>query len=166
VRQINGIVIGTVKEIDASAAAVKVDFPWMNPPQRSYWAPIASMMAGKQRGWYYMPEIDDEVLIAFEHGDFDHPFVIGFVHNGVDVPPSNEPHLRLFHSVNGHEIGIYDKPNTQGGDKGFIRIEDAHGNIIELGNSHIVIKGTGTIQITAPNVTINGRLVAPVGPSI
>jgi hypothetical protein len=68
--------------------------------------------------------------------------------------------------VNGHEIGIYDPPSIQGGDKGFIRIQDAHGNIIELGNSRIIIKGTGTIQITAPNVTINGRLVAPVGPPI
>ncbi len=165
-KQIKGVVIGTVKEIDANAGAVKVDFPWMDPPQRSHWAPIATLMAGKERGCYFMPEIDDEALIAFEQGEFDHPYVVGFLHNGVDAPPSTEPHLRLFHSVNGHEIGIYDPPKVMGGDKGFIRIQDAHGNVIELGNSHITIKGKGTVQIIGANVTINGRLVAPVGPPI
>ncbi|HET9580509.1 MAG TPA: phage baseplate assembly protein V [Usitatibacter sp.] len=164
-KEIKGIVTGTVKEIDPAAARVRLDFNWMQPPQRSHWAPIAALMSGKGRGTYYMPEIDDEALVAFEQGDFDHPYVIGFLWNGVDTPPSSEPRLRLIHSVNGHEIGIYDPP-ASAGDKGFIRIADAHGNVIELGNRHITIIGTGNVQINAPNVTINGRLVAPVGPPI
>jgi len=52
------------------------------------------------------------------------------------------------------------------GDKGFVRVKDAHGNSIELGNGRIMIAGIGTIQIQAPNVTINGRPVASVGPPI
>ncbi len=165
-KQIKGVVSGTVKELDPAAGAVKVDFNWMNPPQRSHWAPIATLMSGKKRGSYCMPEIDDEALIAFDQGDFDHPYVVGFLWNGADTPPSTNPHLRLLHSVNGHEIGIYDPVQQTGGDKGFIRIQDAHGNIIELGNRYITIIGTGNIQINAPNVSINGRLVAPVGPPI
>lgn len=165
-KDIMGVVTGTVKEIDSTLGAVKVDFNWMQPPQRSNWAPIASMMGGNGRGTYFMPEIDDEALVAFDQGKFDHPYVVGFMWNGVDAPPSTEKHLRLIHSVNGHEIGIYDRTPVAAGDKGFIRIQDAHGNIIELGNRHITIIGTGNIQINAPNVTINGRLISPIGPTI
>lgn len=164
-KQIKGVVVGIVKEVDAALGRVKLDFPWMQPPQRSHWAPIATLMAGKGRGAYFMPELDDEALVAFDQGEFDHPYVVGFLWNGADAPPSTEPKLRLLHSVNGHEIGIYDA-EPAGGDKGFIRIQDAHGNVIELANGRITITGKGVLQLNAPNVTINGRLVAPVGPPI
>lgn len=164
-KDIKGVVVGIVKEIDAAGARVKVDFPWMQPPQRSHWAPIASLMSGKGRGAYFMPELEDEALVAFDQGQFDHPYVVGFLWNGADAPPSDEPRLRLLHSVNGHEIGLYDREESAG-DKGFIRIQDAHGNVIELGNGRITITGKGLLQLNAPNVTINGRLVAPVGPPI
>jgi uncharacterized protein involved in type VI secretion and phage assembly len=122
-------------------------------------------MSGRGRGAYYMPEIDDEVLVAFEHGDFAHPFVVGFLWNGADPPPSRERRLRLIHSVNGHEIALYDA-EPKGGDRGFVRIRDAHGNTIELANGRLSITSVGSLQIKAPNVVINGRLVAPVGPPI
>ena len=67
------MVVGLVSEVDAKLGRVKVKFPWMEPPQASHWAPIASPMSGKKRGALFMPELDDEVLVAFEHGDFDHP---------------------------------------------------------------------------------------------
>jgi uncharacterized protein involved in type VI secretion and phage assembly len=156
-----GVVVGIVKEIDANLGKVRVDFPWMQPPQRSYWAPIAAPMTGKQRGFYYMPEKEDEVLVAFEQGDFGHPYVIGFLWNGVDTPPATDANRRLIHSVNGHDIEIYDPDITQG-DKGYIRLKDAHGNMIELANARITIRSVATIDIQAPNVTINGRPVAPV----
>jgi len=98
--------------------------------------------------------------IAFDRGHFDHPYVVGFLWNGVDKPPVNDPHLRLIRSVNGHEIAIYDPPISQG-DKGYIRLQDSHGNIVELANAHITIKSVGTITIDAPNIAINGRPVAP-----
>ena len=164
-KEMKGVVVGVVREIDPAIGAVKVDFPWMSPPQRSHWAPIATLMSGKGRGVYYMPEEDDEVLLAFEHGQFDHPFVVGFLWNGADTPPTIERQLRVIHSVNGHEIAIYD-PEPAGGDRGFIRIKDAHGNQIELSNAQINITAVGTLQLKAPTVTINGRLVAPVGPPL
>ena len=161
-KDISGVVIGIVREIDAAQAAVKVDFTWMHPPQRSHWARIAAPMSGKKRGFYYMPEEDDEVLLAFEHGKFDHPYVVGFLHNGEDVPPETDRRLRVFHSVNGHKIEFYDAPPA-GGDQGFVRIKDAHGNVIELANAQIRITAVGVLQLNAPVVTINGRAVAPVG---
>ncbi|RPI57895.1 MAG: hypothetical protein EHM55_00155 [Acidobacteria bacterium] len=164
-KDIHGVVTGIVREIDAARAAVKVEFPWLSPSQRSHWARIATLMGGKNRGVYYMPEEDDEVLVAFEHGKFDHPYVVGFLYNGVDVPPESERRLRVIRSVNGHEIAIYDAPPS-GGDLGFVRIKDAHGNVIELANAQIRIISVGALQIKAPTVSINGRIVAPIGPPI
>jgi uncharacterized protein involved in type VI secretion and phage assembly len=164
VKDVKGVVIGLVREIDAAAGRVKLSFPWLGK-EMSDWAPIAVLMAGRERGTYYMPEIDDEALVAFLHGEFAHPYVIGFLWNGKDLPPTNERRLRLIHSVNGHEIAIYD-PQPAAGDKGFIRIRDAHGNTIELANGRISIRALGMLELKAPSVTINGRLVSPVGPPI
>jgi uncharacterized protein involved in type VI secretion and phage assembly len=161
----NSVAIGVVVDVDAPGARIKVEFPWMQPPQPSNWAPIATLMSGGKRGMYYMPENGDEVLIAFDHGKFDHPYVVGFLWNGVDQPPADDQHLRVIRSVNGHEIAIFDPP-VAAGDKGYVRVKDAHGNSVELANGQITIAGIGMIQINAPSVTINGRLVLPVGPPI
>src|SRR4029079_7869771 len=137
-----GVVIGLVINTNdpEGEGRVQLEFPWMPGSLHSSWAPIAAPMAGPSRGQFYSPEVGDEALVAFEHGDFDHPFVVGFLWNGVDQPPSNDHHRRLVHSVNGHEIEINDSP-PNAGDKGFIRIQDAHGNKIELSNGRISITG-------------------------
>jgi uncharacterized protein involved in type VI secretion and phage assembly len=162
VKKINGVVIGIVKSLDDPErhGKIKLQFPWLSEVHRSAWAPVAAPMAGKKRGVFYMPELGDEVLVAFEHGDFDHPFIIGYLWNGVDTPPTNDPHRRLIHSVNGHEIEIYD-PAISAGDKGYIRLKDAHGNTIELANGRISITSVSFVEINAPQVVINGRPVAP-----
>lgn len=162
-KTIQGVVIGIVKEIQPGE--VKLKFPWLDESYCSDWAPVGAPMSGGKRGFFFMPELEDEVLVAFDHGDFDHPFVVGFLWNGKDTPPTDDIQLRLFHSVNGHEIAFYD-PAVSAGDRGYIRVKDAHGNVVELANGQIKIEGVGAINIRAPIVTINGRLVAPVGPPI
>ena len=164
-KQMTGVAIGLVKEVNAIEGKVKLEFPWMQAALRSAWAPIASLMSGKERGAGFMPEIDDEALVAFEHGSFDHPFVVGFLWNGADKSPTSDTHLRVIRSVNGHEIALYDPP-VSGGDRGYIRLKDAHGNMVELANGRITLRSVGAIDIQAPSVTINGRPVAPVGPPI
>jgi uncharacterized protein involved in type VI secretion and phage assembly len=139
---------------------VKVRYPWMPGNNEGYWAPVATTMAGGGRGTWFMPEDNDEVLIAFDQGDVRHPYIIGYLWNGEDEPPSNDRNLRLIRTVNGHEIALYD-PSISGGDTGYIRIRDAHGNQIELSNANITIQSVGTITINAPTVIINGRPVAP-----
>ncbi|MDB9314381.1 VgrG-related protein [Spirulina sp. CS-785/01] len=71
---------------------VKVWFPTLTPKEgsdahTSHWARVVSMGAGKSRGFDCLPEIDDEVLVAFEHGDIHRPYVIGGVWNGKDKAP-------------------------------------------------------------------------------
>src|SRR5881397_3606107 len=99
-----GVVTALVKEIDKKGR-LKLEFKWLTKDgHRSAWAPVAAALAGKQRGAFFMPEVDDEVLVAFEHGDFDHPFVVGFLWNGVDTPPETTNKNRVIKTPGGHEL--------------------------------------------------------------
>ncbi len=157
-----GVVVGIVVNLDDpnGQGRIQVKFPWLPDRHSSSWAPVAAAFAGKGRGAFLMPEVGDEVLVAFEHGEFDHPFIVGFLWNGADPPPSDDPRERLIRSLNGHQITLYD-PTPAAGDQGHVRLEDAHGNVVELSNARISIRGVATIDIQAPTVTINGRPVAP-----
>ena len=81
-----GVVVGIVtnNQDPENMHRVKVRFPWLSNDVESNWARVAAPMAGKGRGAYFLPEVDDEVLVAFEHGQVDHPFVVGCLWNGKD----------------------------------------------------------------------------------
>jgi uncharacterized protein involved in type VI secretion and phage assembly len=66
---------------------VKVRFPWYENSNESYWARIAVPMAGKKQGTYFLPERDQEVLVAFEREDVRFPYVIGALWNAKARPP-------------------------------------------------------------------------------
>lgn len=128
---------------------VRLTFPTMPGNDASYWAPITSMGAGTQRGWFFLPEIDDEVVVMFEHGDVRRPIVIGALWNGVDDPPdanggSNE--RRVLHSREGSRIEFDD-------DKGTISISDGAGIAsitIDAKANHIKLETSGDVCLQAP----------------
>jgi uncharacterized protein involved in type VI secretion and phage assembly len=147
-----GVAIGIVKEIDAKEGRIKVEFPWMKPAVRSAWAPVASLMAGKERGAWCMPESDDEALVAFEQGDFDHPFIVGFLWNGKDKPPETTNKNRIIKTPGGHQLRFED-----GGDKkiliksngGIEILLNDRDNSIELrGGGRRIAMRNGQVQIT------------------
>lgn len=70
---------------------VKVKFPILSEQDTTWWCPIVMLGAGKNRGWFFIPEVDDEVLCLFEHGDLDRPLVIGALWNGKDKPADKNP---------------------------------------------------------------------------
>jgi uncharacterized protein involved in type VI secretion and phage assembly len=158
--RVYGVISATVKQVEDAEGLgrVHLDYPWMEGQTETNPAPIATMMAGGGRGSWFMPEVGDEVLVAFYQGDVNHPYIIGFLWNGKNKPPSTDRHMRVIHSVNGHRIELYD-PDIANGDQGHIRLEDAHGNFIELSNSSIQIKSVGVVSIEAKHVFINGRRV-------
>lgn len=159
-----GVVTGLVIDVHDpdGQGRIRVRFPFMGGQNDSYWAPIATLMSGSGRGSWFMPEVGDEVLVAFNQDDPEHPHVLGYLWNGQDKPPESDPNMRLIRSVNGHEIRLYD-PSPSSGDHGYVQIKDAHGNSIELANARISITSVAVVEINAPMVTINGRVVAPVG---
>lgn len=65
---------------------VKVKYPWLTEEHESFWVRIVCPMAGPGRGFEFIPEVDDEVLVAFEHGDIHRPYILGALWNGVDKP--------------------------------------------------------------------------------
>lgn len=95
-RRIYGVVIGIVVDNHHPDGEyrVKVKFPWIRSTEvgdtedfLSSWARISTLMAGGGRGFRFLPEVDDEVLVMFEHGDLRRPIVTGALWNGVDKPP-------------------------------------------------------------------------------
>jgi uncharacterized protein involved in type VI secretion and phage assembly len=113
--RINGVVIALVTDVKdpTGQGRIKVRFPWMSDSEvgdihQSDWIRIAAGMGGNNRGTFFMPEAQDEALVAFEHGDVRFPYVVGFLWNGQDHPPADHVRLRRIQSVNGHRISFLD----------------------------------------------------------
>ena len=70
---------------------VKIKIPVLSNADTTWWAPIVMLGAGKNRGWFFIPEVDDEVLVIFEHGDVNRPLVVGALWGGKDKPPDKNP---------------------------------------------------------------------------
>jgi uncharacterized protein involved in type VI secretion and phage assembly len=157
-----GVLVGLVTDRDdpQQEGRIKVEFPTFGDALGSMWAPIANPMAGGNRGFRFAPEIGDECLVAFDRGDRDHPYVVGFTHNGVDHPPSSDPQSRVIASVNGHQIVFHD-PIPQSGDQGRLTVADAHGNTIEMRNGFVDVSVVGHLNINADILSLNGRPVIP-----
>ena len=68
---------------------VKLKIPTVSDQDSTHWCPIIMLGAGKNRGWFFIPEKDDEVLVMFEHGDLNRPLVVGSLWNGKDKPPDS-----------------------------------------------------------------------------
>lgn len=156
---------------------VKLTFPWREDEGESYWARMATPMAGNDRGTYFLPEIGDEVLVAFENGDIHYPYVLGALWNGEDVPPANNADgkndVRTIRSRSGHEIVLNDSDSegrieitTNGGrsvvlddssGKETIRIADGQ-NEIEFDSSQgtVSVSGGTKLAATAPAIEIKG----------
>ncbi|HVK55121.1 MAG TPA: phage baseplate assembly protein V [Burkholderiales bacterium] len=125
---------------------------------------MCNSQAGNDYGFFFVPEVDDEVLVAFIQGDMRLPVILGGMYNGVDKPPAAHPRLRRIQSVNGHRISFIDAKESHGS-KGALVIEDAHGNTVSMSNGKIVIKSVAILEIDAPLITLQGpgykRVVAP-----
>src|SRR5260370_12064465 len=112
-------VVKDVRDPDGQGR-VKVALPWAPDPtpapkQRSYeaWARVATLMGGHNRGSWFIPDVDDEVLVTFLAGDPRHPMVIGGMWDGTDTPPTNmdgagKNYLKTTRSRNGVEITLDD----------------------------------------------------------
>lgn len=96
---------------------VKIKFLWLSDDNETDWVRIATLMAGNERGSFFLPEVGDEVLVAFENGNINRPYVIGALWNGVDKPPeansNGENNIRKIKSRSGHEIIFNDEKTKE-----------------------------------------------------
>ena len=153
-----GLVVGIVTNNNdpEGLMRVRVRFPWLSDSDESAWARVASPMAGNGRGFMILPEIDDEVIVQFEHGDIHRPYVVGAVWNGVDAPPisqasaldgSGQVNKRIFKSRSGHTIMLDD---TDGAEE--ITIVDKTGSnkiVLHSPDNSLQIKVQGDLTIEA-----------------
>jgi len=166
---------------------VKVMLPWsLEASSNRYeaWARVATMMAGKDRGSWFIPDVDDEVLVAFEEGDPRRPYVVGGLWNSADKPPQsmdNAGHnnLKVLRSRNGVKVTLDDTRGqekciieTPGGQRiilfdgpDSIAIDDSNGNSVTLQAGGIILNAaakvtvsTGTLEVSASMVTINAGM--------
>lgn len=135
-RLINGVAIGIVtnnKDPDGMGR-IKVHFPWLSDENESFWARISTLMAGNDRGSFFIPEVDDEVLVAFGYGDINEPYIIGSLWNGVDLPPEDNAdgknNIRKIKSRSGHEI-IFNDNDEQQQEKVVIHTKAGHKIVLD-----------------------------------
>jgi uncharacterized protein involved in type VI secretion and phage assembly len=115
----NGIIIGVVVSLEdpEDIGRVQVEFPSLDG-QKSDWARVVSLMAGGGRGARFIPEVGDEVLVAFEHGDPRQPYVLGAVWSKTDIPPAHDGsaadnNWRYIKSRSGHIVRFDDKDGAE-----------------------------------------------------
>ena len=147
------------------------------PDPGNLWARVATLMAGANRGTWFMPDEGDEVLVAFEGGDIRRPFVIGALWNRTAPPPEAADQasgVKTIRSRSGTTIRLVDDSGnarvvveTAGGQRlvlqdapGSVHIEDANGNAMTLSPSGITINASATVSLSSSNLEINAGLVS------
>jgi phage protein D len=143
---------------------VKVKFPTLTMEHESHWARVVGLGAGNERGFYCLPEIDDEVLVGFEHGDIHRPYIVGGVWNGADktvetvddTVMNGEVRLRTIKTRTGHEIQFVEEDSKKS--KAGILIKTKKGQRVYLNDSEqsIDIKTSGKINLNANGETSVG----------
>lgn len=151
---------------------VKLKYPWLSDDVESGWARVIGAGAGDGRGFYCLPEVNDEVLIAFEHGDVNRPLVLGGLWNGVDKPTApigqavkdGKVRTRIFKTRSGHTLTFVDESEAQvcletaGGHKfllddenTLVQLETSGGIVLKLDDSDgsVALKCSGKVAVEA-----------------
>lgn len=159
--QVKGVALAIVtnNKDEEGMGRIKVRFPWREDGQDSYWARLAVLMAGQERGTFFLPEVGDEVLVAFDRDDVRHPYVVGALWNGQDKPPESNSdgknNIRKITSRSGHEI-IFNDDNEKKQEKVEIHTKAGHKVVLDdaAGREKIEIEDkTGSNKIVIDSMT-------------
>jgi uncharacterized protein involved in type VI secretion and phage assembly len=165
--RIYGVVTGIVtnNQDPDKLGRIKVKMPLISSDDESHWARVATLMAGKERGAFFLPEVDDEVLVVFEQGDVNAPYVIGALWNGVDTPPETNSdgknNIRVIKSRSGHIIRLTDEDGKEKieiidkSEKNSLVFDTANNTITITSEKDITLSATkGTIKLDAKNIEV------------
>lgn len=173
-------VVTDIKDPDGQGR-VKLALPWSPDAggQRfEAWARLATLFGGHNRGSWFVPDVDDEVLVGFEHGDPRRPCVLGGLWNGRDQPPAamdgaGKNYKKVLRSRNGVQITLDDQDGreqllleTPGGQTfilkdgpGAVEIADSNGNSIKLETAGITITAAAKVTVNASQVAVSAGMV-------
>jgi len=178
---ITGVRVATVRDNEdpEDIGRVKLSFPWRDADDESYWARIATNMSGDGYGTYFLPEVGDEVLVAFENGDIHSPVVVGSLWTGKRKPPERNPDgqndIRAITTRSGHRVEFDDSSQqgsvvieTTGGQQvelddtpgsESITLTDKSGNIIKMDSvsNRISLSANQEISLAAPTITLSAK---------
>src|SRR5512135_3522050 len=162
--------VSDIKDPDGQGR-VKITLPWSPDTgggRYEAWARLATMMAGNNRGSWFIPDVNDEVLVIFLGGDSRNPCVIGGLWNGQDKPPQSmdgagRNYIKKIRSRNGVQITLDDTDGqeqmvleTPAGQKitlkdgpGAILLEDSNGNSMKLETSGITVTAAAKVTVNA-----------------
>ncbi|WP_315038437.1 phage baseplate assembly protein V [Capnocytophaga sputigena] len=141
---------------------VRVQFFWQKGEQLSPWIRMIQPYAGNGKGFYFIPEVGEEVMVDFENGNAERPFVLGAHYNGA-AKSGYKPTTKAIHTQSGTKILLNDED-------GSIKIEDAVGNslifdgnqkitlsssIFEINTQQMLIRATDKLHITTNNYVLN-----------
>ncbi len=162
-----GVVPGIVSDNNdpENLGRLKISMPWLASDYVSTWARVAVPMAGSAKGGvFFAPEINDEVLVAFEHGDINVPYVIGFLYNGRDAIPdgtvvSGKVEKRVLITTKGHTVSLIDKQGSEAIEikdhtqNNFVTIDSTSG-LITVQGTDIQLKASNSIKLDAVNIEV------------
>ena len=160
---LGGVQVGIVTDNadPMNLGRVRVRLPYAGVDFVGDWARVAAPGNGASRGFVWIPEVNDEVLVAFHHGSVREPYVLGGLWNGADAPPpieldGGELQARAFVSRTGQKIVFSDKSGSEG-----ILVSSADGSIlvqVDSANKKVVVTadGSGTVEMkTGGDFTID-----------
>lgn len=150
-RKIQGVVMGIVCDVEdpEGLGRIRVTFPTLDGQSKSNWARIATPLASSAAGLFFLPEIDDEALVAFMDGDMSKPYIVGFLWNGSNLPPEATQHQRTLTTISGHTM-VFD--DTEGEEN--ITIIDKNNNTIVMNADGIEITTDKTMTLKGNEVTV------------
>ena len=115
----------------------------------SQWAPIARPLASGGFGLFWQPVVGDAVILGFEEGILERPYVVGAIYTGDNAPPVTEEKQRVIRSESGHEIMLDD---TEGAET--IVITDKTGSTITMESTGVTIETSGDLTLKGTNINI------------
>ncbi|WP_269857398.1 VgrG-related protein [Streptomyces sp. RPT161] len=178
-QRLSGVVIGTVTDVKdpLEQGRVKLNFPWLSDDYVSDWARTVQF-GGVRGGGVISPEVGDEVLVAFDRGALDHPYVLGGLYNGRDKPSPHDVPLtdgtsgrvnrRSLVSRSGNRLELLDAPvsprgvRLRTGDESMTVHLDQTGTAITIrSDGEVSITGTRAVSVTSQGpLTLRGAVVS------
>jgi phage protein D len=172
-QRLPGVVIAQVSDVNdpQDHGRVKLTYPWLSDTYVSDWARTVQPGAGQDRGTMIVPEVGDEVLAAFEQGDFRRPYVVGGLHNGVDTPKagptdlvdsgSGEINRRSFVSRRGHRLDFLDQTGKTegvtirtGDDKLQLRMDATGTKLTVHSDGTVLVEASQGVTVDAAESTV------------